>query len=30
MTADRYGLALTTGSQAARDAYVAGCDCILD
>ena len=29
MLADRYGLALSTASQAARDAYVAGCDGIL-
>src|SRR5512135_2003459 len=29
MLQDRYGLALSTSSQAARDAYVAGADCIL-
>src|SRR5262245_34581553 len=29
MPADRYGLALSTASDAARDAYVAGADCIL-
>jgi hypothetical protein len=29
MLTDRYGLALTTSSAAARDAYVAGCDCTL-
>ncbi|WP_119422061.1 tetratricopeptide repeat protein [Desertibaculum subflavum] len=29
MLTDRYGLALTTSSPAARDAYVAGCDCTL-
>lgn len=30
MVADRYGLALSTGSQAAGDAYVAGCDRMLE
>lgn len=30
MTADRYGLRLSTGSQTARDAYVAGCDRMLE
>ena len=29
MLADRYGLALSTSSQNARDAYVAGADCLL-
>jgi len=29
MLADRYGLHLSTASQAARDAYLAGADCIL-
>jgi tetratricopeptide (TPR) repeat protein len=29
MLEDRYGLALSTSSRAARDAYVAGADCIL-
>jgi pentatricopeptide repeat protein len=29
MLADRYGLPITTASEAARDAYVAGCDCVL-
>jgi len=29
MLTDRYGLALTTTSPAARDAYVAGADCVL-
>jgi len=29
MLTDRYGLAISTSSQAARDDYVAGCDCIL-
>jgi hypothetical protein len=29
MPADRYGLPLSTASDAARDAYVAGADCIL-
>lgn len=29
MLADRYGLALSTSSIAARDAYVAGADCLL-
>lgn len=29
MLADRYGLSLSTPSQAARDAYVMGADCIL-
>ena len=29
MLKDRYGLTLSTSSTAARDAYVAGCDCIL-
>ena len=29
MLTDRYGLALTTSSDAARDAYVAGCDGVL-
>ena len=29
MLTDRYGLPLTTTSQAARDAYVAGTDCLL-
>jgi tetratricopeptide (TPR) repeat protein len=29
MLADRYGLSLSTASQAARDAYVEGADCIL-
>jgi hypothetical protein len=29
MLADRYGLAVSTASAAARDAYVAGADCIL-
>jgi hypothetical protein len=29
MLADRYGLPVSTSSQAARDGYVAGCDCIL-
>ena len=29
MLADRYGLAVSTASDAARDAYVAGADCIL-
>jgi hypothetical protein len=29
MATDRYGLALTTSSGAARDAYVAGCDGVL-
>jgi tetratricopeptide (TPR) repeat protein len=29
MLADRYGLPVSTSSQAARDAYVAGADCIL-
>jgi hypothetical protein len=29
MLADRYGLSLSTSSQAACDAYVAGADCVL-
>lgn len=29
MLPDRYGLKLSTASAAARDAYVAGCDCLL-
>jgi hypothetical protein len=29
MLADRYGLPLSTASEAARDAYVAGCECVL-
>ncbi|MBV8413161.1 MAG: tetratricopeptide repeat protein [Alphaproteobacteria bacterium] len=29
MLADRYGFPLSTNSPAARDAYVAGCDCVL-
>jgi hypothetical protein len=29
MRADRYGLAVSTTSAAARDAYVAGVDCVL-
>lgn len=29
MLADRYGLSLSTSSQAARDAYVEGADCVL-
>lgn len=29
MLTDRYGLGLSTSSAAARDAYVAGCDCTL-
>src|SRR5262245_47407569 len=29
MLTDRYGLPLTTSSEAARDAYVAGADCLL-
>lgn len=29
MLADRYGLAVSTASTAARDAYVAGADCVL-
>ena len=29
MLTDRYGLALTTTSAAARDAYVEGCDLLL-
>jgi tetratricopeptide (TPR) repeat protein len=29
MQTDRYALPLSTSSQAARDAYVTGCDCIL-
>ncbi len=29
MLADRYGLSLSTSSQAARDAYVEGVDCVL-
>ena len=29
MLADRYGLPVSTASEAARDAYVAGCDCVL-
>jgi hypothetical protein len=29
MLADRYGLALSTGSVAARDAYVQACDLAL-
>lgn len=29
MLADRYALPISTPSQVARDAYVAGCDCIL-
>lgn len=29
MLTDRYGLKLSTSSQAARDAYVAGADCVL-
>ena len=29
MLTDRYGLPLSTSSVAARDAYVAGCDCVL-
>ncbi|MBM3646964.1 MAG: tetratricopeptide repeat protein [Alphaproteobacteria bacterium] len=29
MLADRYGLAISTSSNAARDAYVAGVDCLL-
>jgi tetratricopeptide (TPR) repeat protein len=29
MQADRYALPLSTSSRVARDAYVAGCDCIL-
>jgi tetratricopeptide (TPR) repeat protein len=29
MLADRYGLPVTTASEAARAAYIAGCDCVL-
>jgi hypothetical protein len=29
MLADRYGLQIGTKSGAARDAYIAGCDCVL-
>lgn len=29
MLTDRYGLQVSTSSSAARDAYVAGCDCVL-
>src|SRR5262249_15419171 len=29
MLADRYGLPISISSEAARDAYVAGCDCVL-
>lgn len=29
MLADRFGLPVTTSSNAARDEYVAGCDCVL-
>jgi len=29
MSVDRYGLKLSTASATARDAYVAGCDCLL-
>ncbi len=29
MSTDRYGLQLSTASSTARDAYIAGCDCVL-
>lgn len=29
MPTDRYGLPISTSSETARDAYVAGCDCVL-
>ena len=29
MLTDRYGLPVSTSSDEARDAYVAGCDCVL-
>src|SRR5437762_10114523 len=29
MLADRYGLPISTSSEAARDAYMVGCDCVL-
>ncbi|MFO1080577.1 MAG: tetratricopeptide repeat protein [Reyranellaceae bacterium] len=29
MLSDRYGLPISTASETARDAYIAGCDCVL-